>query len=1073
MAVAKDSLTFVIDLDDTIAQAQIRALTDQKVNFEIIFDEKIGKKVLTIKEDVKESISKGVKEGVEQGFRIPFRLPEVEAPKVQFPEMPKVNFDPIIANPLGESFDKGAKKGTVAVKSEALKAAKSIADQIKAIGNSSATSLIKPLEVLGKGFAAAAVVKGIYDISQGIVNAGLEAEKFRNSLQDAFSVNHDLDYLEKKVYDVSNATGVAKEKVAEWLGEMERAGIEGGNVEKLSSLFTDLSKQVGGSSVKMKEVSSALKDISKNGGAINSSQIKTLTDSFGSEFGNALSGIIRDGKIGFTELTGIINDFSSKSTDSISNFSKAQNRLANESSEYWGRIGRSILDGLAPLIEFTASTLESANATARDNDAKKEAQELLKTQASYITGVTLALDKQIEAQKALDDAEKAGYTTYYKIAPRDEAAAAARETIVAFVENLPTFKDKFIDLLGEINNSEVKASFEKDVEDLFKVFSDSSKTRVDFSNLERGMESLAVKYTPLIQAAKDYKAVEADIRSDIQKTADEYGKLLAQRDAIFTLPETLASNWDGTVERARELKTALADMILETEKALASSDLKPEKQDELIQKLSLLTSQYQKLDSVFKTADLSALKEQVDNVFAQIQDPKIMFSVDTKARDKLIRELGDVMKEVRVQIGFEPDPTKKKELEDYLKSLEEQVASLGTIKIELSEFEQLTQKMAELRTQITDLTEAGADQGIIDALNAQLGRTINQYLNLIDQKLGFFVDGVVDIVANSLDIASAKSGYDIAQGVLGIANSLVDSIGGVFGDIPFAGTIISGISGIFSAIDSFMNKKIEERMKQIKEADDKFLAQYKETKAKEIKAYQDNIDKLTEQFNRSRSIYDRMFAEGAISSEQYNRQVGGLTDSLGGQIKDEKEKMEVARIQQEIMPAYLERKQELEREKMEIEKWGVNPWEESSYADVKDRLARIQGAISGIQGAKTLAQIEQYPKYASNYAYHGFSGTTDRKTNFTVSEFGQKEHVEITPHYQLGPDGKPKRLQNIPFSNSNPSLSSGSGSGVNVGNLIVNIYAKDLDWKNIPPHAAREIVGAIKKEATKGMLGGK
>lgn len=261
--------------------------------------------------------------------------------------------------------------------------------------------------------------------------------------------------------------------------------------------------------------------------------------------------------------------------------------------------------------------------------------------------------------------------------------------------------------------------------------------------------------------------------------------------------------------------------------------------------------------------------------------------------------------------------------------------------------------------------------------------------------------------------------------------------------------------------------------------DTKFINEFNEVKDAEIKAYQDHVKELNEQFNKSKSVYDKMYSMGAISGDAYNEAMGGLSSTVGAEIKETNEKIEVAQLQKQMLDSYFSRKQELEREQMEMRKWGV--WDSSAYQDTSDRLGKIQGAISSIQGASSLAELEPFPRNAINYAYHGYEGYTNKPTLFMTSEYGQKEHVSITPSYRLA-QGFDSMGYPAPLSNSYDSSflrnSGGGGSMGGSGSIIVNNNivingAGDLNEEELSAKLTQKIIASIKKQFALGGYGGR
>jgi hypothetical protein len=523
---------------------------------------------------------------------------------------------------------------------------------------------------------------------------------------------------------------------------------------------------------------------------------------------------------------------------------------------------------------------------------------------------------------------------------------------------------------------------------------------------------------------------------------------------------------DVDVENAaKRMGNVWKDEISGVEKQLAEliyqmgvfdkTELRPAFLNDLLDNAKSLEGFSQRL--LQKAMDQNATLEdrvRILNILKSIGAELTLPSLDKLGEDlQQIQEKYKGFKDEKIDLRLNPD--RKQELLKDLATIEEAIKKLNDRKDLLSAEDQtilvqLEIDASKLQKQINDASKRGGQEWT---------KEVAKGIQLASQTAVNLIDKVGD--------------KDLFGSLMAGGNAL-GGLAGMFDKTGIASSIIGGITGIFGAIDGFMNKKIQEEMNRIKESDSRWLKDYEDTKNDEIEARKKHIDELNDQFNRSKSVYNKMFEMGAISSSQYNQQVGGLTSQTSGAVRKEEEAIELARRQQEMVASYIERRQELQQEAKEIEKWGVNPWEEARYSKVTRGVGKLNGAITSIQGAKSLEDIKPYPKYGYNYAYHGFQGYTTEPTVFVTSEKGQREHVSITPSYKLGQglgaDGMPARLQ----SNTDLVSLSSNSSGGNVlfgGDIVIN--GTGLDANQLTDKFVDTLWSKLQQRVKKGYIGGR
>lgn len=448
-----------------------------------------------------------------------------------------------------------------------------------------------------------------------------------------------------------------------------------------------------------------------------------------------------------------------------------------------------------------------------------------------------------------------------------------------------------------------------------------------------------------------------------------------------------------------------------------------------------------------------------DKALAENRKAQELLPFDVEKTEQQLQEIHDRAQELlNVKGKISLDPASKSQIIADLKTLDDKIAEMEKYDLDLTEADKdLLERLKKEREDLQKVFDQSSDWG------AKYGKTAAEYITMA-------TEGIADILHGIANNGAKGGVYAGTKATLNFASS--------FDPTGASSAIVGGITSIFSGVDALWQKSIERKMDAIILEDTKFINEFNEVKDAEIKAYQDHVKELNEQFNKSKSVYDKMYSMGAIGGDAYNEAMGGLTNTVGAEIKDTNEKIQVAQLQKQMLDSYIARKQELQREQMEMRKWGV--WDSSAYQDTTDRLGKIEGAISSIEGASSLAELEPFPRNAINYAYHGFDGYTNKPTLFMTSEYGQKEKVSITPSYRLS-QGFDSMGHPAPLSNSydssflrNSGSGGSTGGGISIGdiNIVVN-GAGDLNEEELSAKLTQKIIASIKKEFALGGYGGR
>lgn len=230
---------------------------------------------------------------------------------------------------------------------------------------------------------------------------------------------------------------------------------------------------------------------------------------------------------------------------------------------------------------------------------------------------------------------------------------------------------------------------------------------------------------------------------------------------------------------------------------------------------------------------------------------------------------------------------------------------------------------------------------------------------------------------------------------------LANSIGGAVG----AG--LSVISGIFSIVGASVEKKYEEKLERNAQNFEDTMDRVNSAYDKNIEIIEKQTELLQEQFDMEKNYLEEQLKAGKIDYETYNKKMESVVSSTGGKLEDLSAQKQVEEMKRDYLEEYYTREKELLDEKAEIEKWGVNDWEDEDYEQVQKNISKIKGAISSISSAKSLEEIEQYPKRASRYAWQGFSGEIDEPTliqnskmSVIAGEYNQRESIRVSPRLE-------------------------------------------------------------------------
>lgn len=520
------------------------------------------------------------------------------------------------------------------------------------------------------------------------------------------------------------------------------------------------------------------------------------------------------------------------------------------------------------------------------------------------------------------------------------------------------------------------------------------------------------------QAYLQYQASQSKPEEDLQESTQKFHNYLSIWRSEMNQSVSISYN---------ELVSLQTDTLKKLKEQLDSAfHSKNPSQSDIAQYIS----QIQSLENVKLPTDLPKFFDEVSqNIKATKEDyEKFKKSTQEKSTKKTTTSLAD---------SFFSEQEKKK-LKTRLEEITRKIQILESLKNGLTKDNQeillkLTIQRDELSTELN-----GKGGSLNPNKNSEINDKIVQGIDIGTQALAGLIEniGKRDAVGTGLSV----------MGSLGqTATALKDMLPGG----AIAGAVIGGITGIFSTVDSFMKAGIEREMEGIRKQDALFLDEYKKTKDKEIDERKKHIKELDEQFSKTKSVYDRAFEEGAISSEEYAHHMKGATQGYQQSKKEEQDKIEVATRQKQMLDNYISRREEIQKTKKENERWSFGV-EDSESAQ---KLARINEAINAIQTAKSIEDLNKYPEKAINYAYHGYQGYTNKPTLFMTSELGQKEHVNITPSYRLGEENSP--------------------SGVSIGNIEININGSGLSVNELSNELVDALFMRLQQRMQRGMYGGR
>lgn len=986
---------------------------------------------VVVKLDVNsENVESFIKSISNNNIPIELYLPETAQTKVK-----KQTEDPI-AKGIGE----GAKKGNETLRKETNKSFIALKGGMGTLSNNLTKALTDPISAMSSTLSSLGGLAGglgIGLIASNMLNVWQEAHKellaFQNSLRENFSTNN-IENLEGMFKSLSQSINMSALDFSNFTARIYKdMGILGGDIGEASYFASSLKTFTQGN----KSLEEGIIQYSKLLG-----EGKEITEKGFYELGRAVNSQEFANQLKKMQEEGTLNMHTFRKE--ILEFMDEMNKLNPEVSlSFLGKLWGGVKDFTTDL--FTGTTKPVRTLTA---SLKKLDPELEKIYSDF---------QKLESNKTITMNAFEGASDYKTYASPQK-----------YLENLMREMENYIsspNAFSFMENSSFQDSLIKNIEKDLAIFKEKGKDLTEES-ANAMIESFNKTIATATGSGLDFDFGYAEAQKLDEKINNTKIQPQIQFEPFDELTDKLKEiYWQKTLIQ----QTPLGDPYLPTymndlqgiNDLLEEEIQKLEKEKEKLEQLKAIRDDITKSDGERLEADewIKAFENRqrmLTQAISQVKGAEFFDSEKIEEELQQIHDRAEELLDVKGKITL--DPSSKSQLLADLNTLDQRIAEMQKFGLDLSESDQkLLENLKAEREGIWEVLEESDDWG------AEYGKTAAQYITEASDALA----GILHGIANN----GVKGGvYAGTKSTLNFASS--------FDPTGASSAIVGGITSIFSGVDALWQASIERKMDAIILEDTKFINEFNEVKDAEIKAYQDHVKELNEQFNKSKSVYDKMYSMGAIGGDAYNEAMGGLTNTVGAEIKDTNEKIQVAQLQKQMLDSYIARKQELQREQMEMRKWGV--WDSSAYQDTTDRLGKIEGAISSIEGASSLAELEPFPRNAINYAYHGFDGYTNKPTLFMTSEYGQKEKVSITPSYRLS-QGFDSMGHPAPLSNSydssflrNSGSGGSTGGGISIGdiNIVVN-GAGDLNEEELSAKLTQKIIASIKKEFALGGYGGR